>query len=89
MVHELANAGVVASITHVMYTTTDGIFAQGRMPLHHAAYANDVETIKVLLRFGADATARDHRVCCPSSTALHPRLALYEGVMSCQTHIFI
>ena len=78
-----------ACITHVMSATNGGMVVQGRMPLHHAAYANDVETIKMLIRFGADATARDHRVCCPSFTALHPRLALYEGIVSCQMHVVI
>lgn len=38
------------------------LLVQGRTPLHHAAYNNDEEKIKVLLRFGADAKAVDHQV---------------------------
>lgn len=37
---------------------------QGRTPLHHAAYANDAETIKVMLRYGADVKAVDIQVRC-------------------------
>lgn len=37
---------------------------QGRTPLHLAAYENDSETVELLIRFGADATATDDQVCC-------------------------
>ena len=48
---------------------------QGRTPLHLAAFENDVKTLDVLLRYGADATARDTQVCtcrCMSNVRLSP-----------------
>lgn len=36
---------------------------QGRTPLHHAAFQNETEAVKMLLCYGADATARDNQVC--------------------------
>lgn len=45
---------------------------QGRTPLHHAAYANDAETIKVMLRYGADAKALDSQV--------HPCQVVYRCI---------
>lgn len=30
---------------------------QGRTPLHSAAFTNDTEAVRILLRYGADATA--------------------------------
>ena len=48
-------------ILHVTRYCDPGI--QGRKPFHLAAFENDVETLKVLLRYGADATAKDIQVC--------------------------
>ena len=35
---------------------------QGRTPLHLAAFANDAETVKVLLQHGANAETADNQV---------------------------
>ena len=36
---------------------------QGHTPFHLAAFENCAKTLKVLLRYGADATAKDIQVC--------------------------
>lgn len=48
---------------------------QGRTPLHNAAFANDTEAVKILLRYGADATAVDSQV-----RPLALFASVYEGV---------
>ena len=54
------------------------ITMQGRTPLHNAAFANDTEAVKILLRYGADATAVDSQV--------RP-LALFAGVYEGATKV--
>ncbi len=45
---------------HVLTINVDDL--QGRTPLHHAAFTNDLETIKLLLHHGVNASATDYQV---------------------------
>ena len=45
----------------------------GRTPLHEACTYGDAKTVKILLRFGADLTIRDHKLQTPHDRALAHR----------------
>jgi len=52
----------------LLTTDVDGL--QGRTPLHHAAFTNDLESIKLMLHHGANATATDYQVHYTTQTDL-------------------
>ncbi len=61
-----------------MQTDVGGL--QGRTPLHRAAYTNDLESIKLLLHHGADATATDYQVHCFDEQTCQQLLTIQEGL---------
>lgn len=55
-------ADLVESILMRDRTTKDSVDDDGYTPLHRAAYTNNVEIAKILLKYGADVNARTELV---------------------------